>query len=186
MRKAPTARPPLARTPDLARRAGSVGAVRKASTALVLAACLAAPAACGHADGEFTGRVQRVVDGDTIVVEAPGGSERVRYIGIDTPESVAPGRPVECFGRQASAANRRLVAGQRVKVVPGAETRDRYGRLLAYVYTEDGRRFVNAELVRSGAADTLSIEPNTEYAGKLADLRRRARAEGAGLWGACR
>ncbi len=160
--------------------------MRATATTLLVLGCAWTLAACGQGDSEFTGRVQRVVDGDTIVVSAPGGSERVRYIGIDTPESVAPGRPVECYGPQASAANRRLVAGREVKVVPGAEPRDRYGRLLAYVYTDGGRRFVNARLVRSGAADTLAIEPNTEYAGELASLRRKAQAEGAGLWGACR
>ncbi|MFM8561514.1 MAG: thermonuclease family protein [Solirubrobacterales bacterium] len=160
--------------------------MRVPATALLVTGCAFALAACGQGSGEFTGRVERVVDGDTIIVSAPGGSERVRYIGIDTPESVAPGRPVECFGPQASAANRRLVAGREVKVVPGTEERDRYGRLLAYVYTDDGRSFVNARLVRSGAADTLAIEPNTRYAAELAALRRRARAEGAGLWGACR
>jgi micrococcal nuclease len=160
--------------------------VRATATTLLVLGCAGTLAACGQDDSEFTGRVQRVVDGDTIVVSAPGGSERVRYIGIDTPESVAPGRPVECYGPQASAANRRLVAGRDVKVVPGAEPRDRYGRLLAYVYTDGGRRFVNARLVRSGAADTLAIEPNTEYAGELASLRRKAQAEGAGQWGACR
>ncbi len=160
--------------------------MRVPTAALLVTGCALALAACGQGDGEFTGRVERVVDGDTIVVSAPGGSERVRYIGIDTPESVAPGRPVECFGPQASAANRRLVAGREVRVVPGAEPRDRYGRLLAYVYTDGGRRFVNAQLVRSGAADTLEIEPNTKHARELAALRRKAQAEGAGLWGSCR
>jgi micrococcal nuclease len=160
--------------------------MRTITPALLLLACTWAIGACGREGGEFTGRVERVVDGDTIVVSAPGGSERVRYIGIDTPESVAPGRPVECYGPQASAANRRLVAGREVRVVPGAEERDRYGRLLAYVYTDGGRNFVNARLVRSGAADTLEIEPNTRYAGELAALRRQAQAEGAGMWGACR
>lgn len=154
--------------------------------ALLFTACALTLAACGQDDGEFTGRVERVVDGDTIVVSSPQGSERVRYIGIDTPESVAPGRPVECYGPQASAANRRLVDGREVKVVPGAEPRDRYGRLLAYVYTDGGRRFVNAQLVRSGAADTLEIEPNTEHARELASLRRKAQSEGVGLWGSCR
>lgn len=140
----------------------------------------------GTTDGEFSARVERVVDGDTIVVEAPGGPERVRYIGIDTPETVAPDRPVGCYGPQASAANRRLVEGRTVRVVPGAEPRDRYGRLLAYVYAPGSTRSVNAELVRLGAADTLTIAPNTEKAGELAALRRQAQSRGAGLWGSCR
>ena len=161
--------------------------MRKLAEAALLVATLALPAGCGAGGDEpFTGRVERVVDGDTIIVAGPAGPERGRYIGIDTPESVAPGRPVECFGREASDANRRLVEGREVKVVPGTETRDRYGRLLAYVYTGGGSRFVNGALVRSGAADTLTIEPNSERAGELAALRRQARSEGAGMWGRCR
>ncbi|MFM8762899.1 MAG: thermonuclease family protein, partial [Solirubrobacterales bacterium] len=74
--------------------------MRVPATALLVTGCAFALAACGQGSGEFSGRVERVVDGDTIIVSAPGGSERVRYIGIDTPESVAPGRPVECFGPQ--------------------------------------------------------------------------------------
>ncbi len=159
----------------------------RAAPATLVAVLAAALAGCGSGgEAPFTGRVERVVDGDTIIVEAPGGRERVRYIGIDTPESVAPDRPVECFGPEASAANRRLVEGREVKVVPGPESRDRYGRLLAYVYTDGGKRFVNGALVRSGAADTLTIEPNTDRAGELAALRRQARSERAGMWGSCR
>ena len=81
----------------------------------------------------------RVVDGDTIHVEVDGRREKVRYIGVDTPESVKPGTPVECFAKRASAFNRHLSRAQRVRLVPDAEHRDRYGRLLAYVYrTSDG------------------------------------------------
>lgn len=145
-------------------------------------------AGCGASSGEepFTARVERVVDGDTIIVDAPSGRERVRYIGIDTPETVAPDRPVGCYGPQASAANHRLVDGRTVRIVPGTEARDRYGRLLAYVYLPGRNRSVNAELVRIGAADTLTIAPNTERAGELAALRRQAQSRGAGLWGSCR
>src|SRR5581483_7391489 len=79
--------------------------------------------------------IVRVVDGDTVVARtADGRFERVRYIGMDTPEDVKPGVPVQCFSLRAAAENRRLVAGQRVRLVAGAEPRDRYGRLLAYVY----------------------------------------------------
>ena len=160
---------------------------RRASLLLPVAVAGAAAWGCGSAaDGEFTGRVERVVDGDTIIVQGPGGRERVRYIGIDTPESVAPDRPVECYGPEASEANHRLVDGQEVRLVPGTESRDRYGRLLAYVYLPGSERSVNAELVRRGAADTLTIAPNTEHAGELAALREGARDRGAGLWGRCR
>src|SRR5919106_2430176 len=90
--------------------------------------------------------VTRVVDGDTVEVRIAGGRDEVRYIGIDTPETVKPGEPVQCFGHRASAANRRLVEGRRVRLVFDRERRDVYGRLLAYVYVRG--RFVNAELVR--------------------------------------
>ena len=123
------------------------------------------------------------MDGDTIVVRLDGRSERVRYIGVDTPESVKPGEPVECYALAASHFNERLVEGERVRLVFDAERRDTYGRLLAYVYLGD--RFVNAELVRRGYATTLTIEPNDRFADLFARLERRAGAAGRGLWGEC-
>src|SRR5215207_3768364 len=92
--------------------------------------------------------VTRVVDGDTVEVQLEGEEEDVRYIGVDTPETVKPEAPVECFGPQASDFNHRLVERQRVRLVFDEERRDVYGRLLAYVYLGD--RFVNAALVRLG------------------------------------
>ena len=89
----------------------------------------------------------RVVDGDTIHVEVGGRDENVRYIGVDTPESVKPGTPVQCFAKRASAFNEQLVAGEQVRLVRDAEERDRYGRLLAYVYRARDGLFVNATLV---------------------------------------
>jgi micrococcal nuclease len=129
--------------------------------------------------------VVRVVDGDTVVVRAGGREERVRYIGVDTPESVKPGTRVQCFGKAAAAANERLVAGERVRLVADAEARDRYGRRLAYVYrTRDGL-FVNAELVRRGYAKPLTIRPNVAHAGELRSLAASARRAGLGLWSRC-
>ncbi len=125
----------------------------------------------------------RVVDGDTIEVDYNGREEDVRYIGIDTPESVAPDRPVECYGHRASDFNASLVDGETVRLVFDAELRDRYGRLLAYVYV--GELFVNAELVERGFAQTLEIEPNTAKAGELSRLEVAASAQGRGLWGTC-
>ena len=127
--------------------------------------------------------VLRVIDGDTIEVALDGSSEDVRYIGIDTPESVAPDQPVECYGKRASAANERLVDGATARLVIGAEPRDRYDRLLAYVYVGD--TLVNAELVRRGFARALTIEPNTDRAALFGRLERRAAGSGRGLWGAC-
>jgi micrococcal nuclease len=133
-----------------------------------------------------TGRVVRAVDGDTIVVAVGGGrEERVRYIGVDTPETVKPGTPVQCFGKRASAYNHALVDGRAVRLVGDAEARDRYGRLLAYVYRADDGLFVNAALVRGGYATTLTIAPNVAHAGELAALAAGARRAGRGLWSAC-
>jgi micrococcal nuclease len=127
--------------------------------------------------------VTRVVDGDTVEVRLGGGIEDVRYIGVDTPETVKPDTPVQCFGPQASAFNHRFVEGRRVRLVFGVERRDVYGRLLAYVYL--GRRFVNAELLRRGLARTLTIPPNDRYAGHFERLQMAAARSGRGLWGTC-
>jgi micrococcal nuclease len=130
-----------------------------------------------------TAYVTRVVDGDTIEVRLGGAEEDVRYIGVDTPETVKPDNPVECFGPQASRFNHALVERERVRLVFDTERRDVYGRLLAYVYL-DGR-FVNAELVRRGFARTLTIPPNDRFAGRLKRLEIAAARAGRGLWGAC-
>jgi micrococcal nuclease len=128
--------------------------------------------------------VTRVVDGDTIHVALGGADETVRYIGIDTPESVKPNTPVQCFAEAASAANRRLVDGRRVVLTFDAERRDRYGRLLAYVRRSDGL-FVNEQLVRDGYARTLTIPPNVRFAARFSALAAQARDDGRGLWRAC-
>ena len=126
----------------------------------------------------------RAVDGDTLVVRLDGGhQERVRVIGVDTPEDVDPRRPVQCYSRRAAAFTARTVEGRRVALTVGRESRDRYGRLLAYVYLRG--KFVNAALVELGYARTMSIPPNTAHAGELASLERRAALDGRGLWGAC-
>jgi micrococcal nuclease len=134
----------------------------------------------------LTGRVTRIVDGDTIKVRLGDRTETVRYIGVDTPESVKPGVPVQCFAKQASAFNRRLVAGRAVRLRLGAEHRDRYGRLLAYVFLEgEGAVFVNAVLLRRGYARTLAIPPNTRLATRFDRLERVAMRRGRGLWSRC-
>jgi micrococcal nuclease len=131
---------------------------------------------------EVSGDVVGVTDGDTIEVELGEGVEDVRYIGIDTPE-VDPNIGVECFGKQASDLNAELVEGRRVRLVFDAERRDRYDRLLAYVYA--GKTFVNEELLRRGAARTLTIEPNDSFAERFARVAQEAANSGRGLWGAC-
>jgi micrococcal nuclease len=127
--------------------------------------------------------VIRAVDGDTALVRLRGQAEYVRYIGVDTPETVKPDTPVQCFGPQASAFDHRLVDNRTVRLDFDRERKDAYGRLLAYVHA--GGRFVNAALVRAGFARTLSIPPNTTHAGLFARLAERAARRGRGLWGRC-
>ena len=138
------------------------------------------PEPTGHT---ATAKVVRAIDGDTIEVELEGGTEDVRYIGVDTPETVDPDEPVGCYGHAASRFNADLVEGERVRLVFDRERRDRYGRLLAYV-SVDGR-LVNAELVRRGYARTLVFPPNTAHADQFARLQQHAADAGRGLWGRC-
>lgn len=140
--------------------------------------------AVGAPGGTARAHVSRVVDGDTILVRIDGRRERVRYIGVDTPESVKPGTAVQCFARAASAENERLVAGRTVRLQFDRELRDRYGRLLAYVVRGDGVS-VNEALLRGGFAQTIVFPPNTRNRRRFAAIERDARDRGAGLWSAC-
>ena len=128
-------------------------------------------------------RVTRVVDGDTIEVLLGGRREDVRLIGVDTPETVKPDTPVQCFGERASHFTKRRLTGSRVRLVFGVERRDVYGRLLAYVYI--GGRFFNPILVRRGLARSLTIPPNDRFAPRFRHLELVAARAGRGLWGAC-
>ena len=130
--------------------------------------------------------VSRVVDGDTVAVRVGRRTEKVRLLGIDTPESVKPRTPVECFAKEAAAHTRTLLPpGTRVRLVRDVEARDRYGRLLAYVYRLDSGAFVNLALVRDGYAATLTIPPNVAHAGELSGAAESARQARRGLWGRC-
>jgi micrococcal nuclease len=129
--------------------------------------------------------VERVVDGDTIDVDIGGREERVRLIGIDTPETKDEGEPVGCYGPEATALTELLIPPRTaVRLERDVEARDDYGRLLAYVHRTDGL-FVNVELARQGAATVLSIRPNTAYAGVIAAAVDEASRADRGLWGAC-
>jgi micrococcal nuclease len=129
--------------------------------------------------------VVRVVDGDTVEVRIGGREETVRLIGIDTPETVDPRSPVECFGEEASdRAKALLPVGTEVRLVADVEPRDRYDRLLAYVYRDDGT-FVNLALVEDGYASVLTYPPNVAHASEFTAAAARAREGGRGLWGAC-
>ena len=137
--------------------------------------------------------VSRAVDGDTIEVEVtgrvegPGAGEAaigesydVRLLGIDTPESVSPREPVECFGHEASAATAALLQGASVKLVKDVEERDGFDRLLRYVYL--GAELANARLVANGYASALTYPPNVRHSELLVQLERDARAANRGLW----
>ena len=128
-------------------------------------------------------RVLGVVDGDTIDVLIGGDEERVRYIGVDTPETEKPGERGDCYAQEATQRNEAIVAQGEVTLEFDRELRDRYGRLLAYVSV--GGRNVSEELIRGGFAQTLRIEPNTTRAERLARLEAEAGNAGRGLWGAC-
>ncbi|MBP17143.1 MAG: thermonuclease [Acidimicrobiaceae bacterium] len=136
------------------------------------------------ADG--MGTVVEVIDGDTVIVDLAGHRETVRLLGIDTPETVHPDRPVECFGAEASARLRLLLTpGSGVIVTRDIEPRDRYGRLLAYLERLSDGLQVNMALVERGYAATLHIDPNDALLHELAAAESRARAAGLGLWTRC-
>jgi endonuclease YncB( thermonuclease family) len=126
-------------------------------------------------------KVQRVSDGDTFVATVKGRRERVRVIGVDTPESVDPSRPDEPYGQEASDFAKHYLDGETVRLAGDAEPRDRYGRMLAYVWLEDGT-FWNALLVAEGYAQQLTIPPNVAYADLFRRLAREARQHDRGLW----
>jgi micrococcal nuclease len=135
------------------------------------------------AAGPATAEVTSVVDGDTLDVRWNGRTERLRLLGVDTPETVDPHRPVGCYGPEASAFTHRSLEGRTVRLRFDRERRDRYGRLLAYVEV-DGRRF-NDELLTGGYARLLVIPPNGRHARTMLDEELAARSAARGLWGAC-
>jgi micrococcal nuclease len=129
--------------------------------------------------------IERVVDGDTVVL---ADDTRVRLIGIDTPETVDPRRPVECFGREASARlEDMLPTGTAVRLEYDVDRTDRYGRTLAYLYRADDSLFVNVALAREGYAEQLTVPPNVAHVDDIAAAVDEARDAGRGLWadGAC-
>jgi micrococcal nuclease len=135
--------------------------------------------ASAHTDGCA---VVHVVDGDTIHVQCDARVEKVRYIGIDAPEIHHPTWGEEPGGREAAALNRRLVGGRHVRLELDVRARDQYGRLLAYVWAGD--LMVNAEVVRLGYAQVMTVPPNVRYQTLFLKLQREARAAGRGLWAA--
>jgi len=155
-------KPPCSSSSETARRLG------------VIAIILALIPLLGCTSPPEEALVTRVIDGDTIVIE---GGYRVRYIGIDTPETY----PVtEAFGAEAWQANRELVEGERVRLEKDVSETDKYGRLLRYVYIDD--IMVNAELVRQGLAEARAYPPDTRYQDYLESLEEDAKNEGRGMW----
>jgi micrococcal nuclease len=144
----------------------------------------------GPGDGAPPGggaTVARVVDGDTVVVRLGHRDERVRLIGIDTPESVKPGTPVQCFAVEAANRTKQLLPpGTAVRLERDAELRDRYGRLLAYVYRQPDDLFVNLALARDGFALPYTFPPNVAHADQFAAAAADARHGRRGLWDRCR
>jgi micrococcal nuclease len=152
------------------------------SLCVLLAACTrtGAPSSGGLAT------VDHVVDGDTAVVRLNGREETVRLLGVDTPETVDPDTPPECFGPEASDHTKALLPpGTEVRLTRDVEARDRYDRLLVYVERADDGLFVNLDLVEGGWADDLPYPPNTAHSRRFALAVATARREGRGLWGAC-
>jgi micrococcal nuclease len=140
-----------------------------------------------HADSSSAGRassVLRVVDGDTVHVSFGGRDVTIRFIGVDTPETVAPGLPIECYGPEASRFTTRQLSGRRVRLEFDVERIDPYGRTLAYVWMPDGSMF-NETLVRRGFAMVATYPPDTRYVPRFEAAERAAKAADRGLWGAC-
>ena len=131
--------------------------------------------------------VKEVVDGDTIDIAIGGKTERVRLIGINTPETKHPTKGVECFGPEASAYTEQLLPkGTALRVERDVEARDKYGRLLLYVYIANSNVFVNLDLVTNGYARPMVFEPNTAHKADFAQSATQAELHNVGLWQACR
>lgn len=200
-----SARRPLALLAALAVTLAAVGTActpgrSRASGAASTTAGEAASTGSGEAlvlpDRTIAGRVVHVVDGDTVAVLLDGSArtEKVRLLGVDTPEahaSVKLDRDVRrrqgdratilALGRRAAARTREQLDGRPVRLELDVRERDRYGRLLAWLWLEPDRLF-NAELVRDGYARTLTIPPDVKYSRRLRELERTARDERRGLW----
>ncbi|TSC54211.1 MAG: micrococcal nuclease, partial [Microgenomates group bacterium LiPW_16] len=121
-----------------------------------------------------------VIDGDTIEIE---NGERVRYLGIDTPETVDPRKPVQCFGVEASKKNKELVEGKNIRLEKDITDKDKYGRLLRYVWVDS--LFVNLELVKQGFATSYTYPPDVKHQAEILAAEAEAREANRGLWGAC-
>jgi micrococcal nuclease len=135
----------------------------------------------------FVVTILTVIDGDTVDIEIDGRTERVRLIGVNTPETKHPTKPIECFGPEASAYMTQLLPkGTDVRIVRDTEARDRYGRMLLYLYRNSDNLFINLDLISRGYGTPMSIEPNTFHRNDFVHAAALAEATNVGLWQACR
>ena len=145
---------------------------------------LLAPLQGGQAD---LVKIADVIDGDTVDIDLDGHTERVRLIGVNTPETKHPTKPIECFGPEASAYMTQLLPkGTTVRIERDVEARDRYGRMLLYLYLGSDNLFINLDLVARGYGTPMSIEPNTFHRNDFVRAAAQAEAANVGLWKACR
>lgn len=166
--------------------------VRRSITTIVIVGLAYAALAVGCSDTQGGSKVPgaatvvHVVDGDTVDLRIGPRTETARLLGIDTPETVKPGAPVDCFGPEASARTKELLPeGTAVRITRDVEVRDRFDRLLVYVVRAGDGLFVNHSLVADGYARTLSIAPNDAHRRELAAAAAEARSARRGLWEAC-
>ena len=132
-------------------------------------------------------KIAHVIDGDTVDIDIKGRTERVRLIGVNTPETKHPTKPIECFGPEASAYLTQLLPkGTTVRIERDVEARDRYGRMLLYLYLGSNDLFINLDLVARGYGTPMSIEPNTFHRNDFVRAAAQAETANVGLWKVCR
>lgn len=140
-------------------------------------------------ESSVSAKVTRVIDGDTIEVEIDKRNFKVRYVGIDTPETVDLRRPVACFGKEASLENKQLVEGKMVYLEKDISETDKYDRLLRYIYLPQDSGsllFINDYLVRQGFAKVVTFPPDVKYSQQFIEAESEARENNRGLWQKCR
>ena len=164
--------------------------VHKGALRILVAVALSLLVSCSSGattENEVLITVLKVIDGDTVDIDIKGNTERVRLIGVNTPETKHPTKPIECFGPDASAYLTQLLPkGTHVRIERDIEARDRYGRMLLYLYRESDNLFINLDLVSHGYGTPMSIEPNTFHRNDFVHAAALAETTNVGLWKACR